>query len=71
LRAGRSACELAKSFNPDEADYAALLLTVESSPHVSPTAYEHTLTWAARYLCPDQAIFVASTLEDIHRTRGL
>ena len=36
LRAGRSACQLAKSFNPDQAAYAALLLTVESSPHVSP-----------------------------------
>lgn len=71
LGAGRSACQLAESFNPDQAAYAALLLTVESSRHVSPSAYEHTLRWAARYLCPDQAIFVASTLENIHSAPGL
>lgn len=62
LRSGRLACKLAKSFNPDQAGYAALLLTVELSPHVNVTAYEHRLTWAAKYLCPDQDRFVTATL---------
>lgn len=66
LRAGRSACQLAKSFNPDQAGYAALLLTVEATTRATPSAYERTLTWAARYLCRDQASFVASTLKGMH-----